>query len=166
MATACGRLACRTSATEDQDQAVLCTDAGRPSVQFIGPAIKNSHRLLRASAAARSSASDTLGVVSVEPVRWELVNPEGAARPAMISPVRRPAALAGATIGLAWNGKPGGDVALNEIAKLLAEQVPDARFVRYWQTLPESVSERELSSSVIESMAAARPDVVVVSQAD
>jgi hypothetical protein len=104
--------------------------------------------------------------VSVEPIRWELVNPKGAARPATTSPAPRPAALEGKTIGLVWNGKPGGDVALNEIATLLAAQVPNVRFIRYWQTLPESVSERELSSPVIESMAAAKPDVVVVSQGD
>ena len=84
----------------------------------------------------------------------------------MISPAPRPAALGGKTIGLAWNGKPGGDVALNEIATLLSAQVPNVHFVRYWQTLPESVSERELSSAVIESIAAAKPDVVVVSQGD
>ena len=104
--------------------------------------------------------------MTTEPQRWELVNPEGAARPATISPAPRPASLAGKTVGLAWNGKPGGDIALDEIAALLAHQVPDVHFVRYWQTLPESVSERELSAPVIQSMAASKPDVVVVSQGD
>ncbi len=104
--------------------------------------------------------------VTTEPQRWELVNPEGAARPATLQPAPRPASLEGKTVGLAWNGKPGGEVALDEIAALLASEVPEVRFVRYWQTLPESVSERELSATVIERMAASKPDVVVVSQGD
>jgi hypothetical protein len=104
--------------------------------------------------------------VTAEPLRWELVNPEGAARPTLLSPAPRPTTLEGKTVGLAWNGKPGGDVALDEIAARLGEQVPGVRFVRYWQTLPASVSERELSLAVIQSMAACAPDVVVVSQGD
>lgn len=104
--------------------------------------------------------------MTAAPLRWELVNPEGAARPTLLSPAPRPTSLAGKTVGLAWNGKPGGDTALDEIAARLAEQVPDVRFVRYWQTVPASVSERELSAAVIASMAAYQPDVVVVSQGD
>jgi UDP-N-acetyl-D-mannosaminuronic acid transferase (WecB/TagA/CpsF family) len=104
--------------------------------------------------------------VTAQPLRWELVNPEGAARPALLSPARRPTSLEGKTVGLAWNGKPGGVAALEEIAARLAEQVPGVRFVRYWQTLPASVSERELSPAVIQSIAASGPDVVVVSQGD
>ena len=84
----------------------------------------------------------------------------------MISPAARPATLEGKTVGLAWNGKPGGEIALDEIAVLLAAQVHDLRVVRYWQTVPESVSERELSPVVIQSMAAVQPDVVIVSQGD
>jgi hypothetical protein len=105
-------------------------------------------------------------VTSSELPRWQLVNPEGAARPTGISLAARPATLEGGTVGLAWNGKPGGEIALDELATLLAEQVPDLRVVRYWQTVPESVSERELSPTVIQWMAAAQPDVVVVSQGD
>ena len=104
--------------------------------------------------------------VTTEPQRWELVNPEGAARPTLITPAPRPASLAGKTVGLGWNGKPGGEVALDEIATLLGQSTPDIRFVRYWQTVPESVSERELSATVIQAMAASKPDVVVVSQGD
>jgi hypothetical protein len=97
---------------------------------------------------------------------WDLVNPEGAARPTSLSPAPRPASLSGKTVGLAWNGKPGGDEALDEIATLLGERVGDIRFIRYWETLPESVSQRELGPDVIRSMANAQPDVVIVSQAD
>jgi hypothetical protein len=98
--------------------------------------------------------------------QWDLVNPEGAARPISLTPAARPASLTGKTIGLAWNGKPGGDEALDEIAALLAERVDGLRFIRYWEALPESVSQRELSPDVIQSMAELRPDLVIVSQAD
>jgi hypothetical protein len=97
---------------------------------------------------------------------WELVNPEGAARDVAIGPAARPGSLDGKIVGLAWNGKPGGDAALNEIARLLEQEVPSIRFVRYWETVPESVAPRELSREVIALMAAAKPDAVIVSQAD
>jgi hypothetical protein len=98
---------------------------------------------------------------------WELVNPEGPARPASLTPAARPGRLEAAQrIGLAWNGKPGGEEALEEIARLLDERVDGLQFIKYWQVLPESVSERELSLATIEAIAARRPDVVIVSQAD
>jgi hypothetical protein len=75
---------------------------------------------------------------------WELVNPEGAARRPSLSPAARPADLRTATIGLAWNGKPGGEEALEEIARLLNAQVDGLNFIKYWEVLPETVSPREL----------------------
>lgn len=101
-----------------------------------------------------------------ESVRWELVNPEGAARAVGLTPAPRPASLEGKTIGLAWNGKPGGDVALESIAELLSQRESEVRFIKYWQTHPESRSERELSAQVIDAMAGSKPDVVIVSQGD
>lgn len=97
---------------------------------------------------------------------WDLVNPEGAARLTSVSPAPRVADLRGKTIGLAWNGKPGGEEALEEIARLMAEQVGELHFIKFWRELPESVAARELSADVIQAMAARRPDLMVVSQAD
>jgi hypothetical protein len=97
---------------------------------------------------------------------WELVNPEGAARPPSLSPAARPADLRTATIGLAWNGKPGGEEALEEIARLLNAQLGRPNFIKYWEVLPETVSPRELSEETIRAMAATKPDAVIVSQAD
>jgi len=99
-------------------------------------------------------------------ITWELVNPEGASTSVSVRPAKRPPALQGKTVGLAWNGKPGGDEALDEIAALLGQRVGGIRFIRYWDVLPESVSQRELSDVVIHKMAACQPDVVIVSQAD
>jgi hypothetical protein len=105
--------------------------------------------------------------VSDNAITWDLVNPEGASRPISLEPAARPATLAGKTVGLAWNGKPGGDVALDEIAALLRQHLGgDIDVIRYWETMPESVSERELSADVIQSMAEREPDLVIVSQAD
>jgi hypothetical protein len=97
---------------------------------------------------------------------WELVNPEGAARPPSLSPAARPSDLRTATIGLAWNGKPGGEEALEEIARLLDERVDGLSFIKYWEVQPETVSPRELSQETIGAMAASKPDAVIVSQAD
>jgi hypothetical protein len=97
---------------------------------------------------------------------WELVNPEGAARSPSVSPAARPDHLRAARIGLAWNGKPGGREALEELARLLEADVGGLQFIKYWEMLPDSVSPRELSQDTLRAMAACRPDVVVVSQAD
>src|SRR6185436_9443909 len=104
--------------------------------------------------------------MTTAPIQWELVNPEGAARPVSLSPAPRPPTLEGKTVGLAWNGKPGGNEALDEIATLLGQQVAGIRCIKYWEALPESVSQRELSTDVIGKMARFEPDLVIVSQAD
>jgi hypothetical protein len=97
---------------------------------------------------------------------WDLVNPEGAAQFSAIAPAARPADLNNKTIGLAWNGKPGGQDALEEIVHLLRERYVGLQFVRYWEVLPESVAPRELSAATIGRMAEHHPDLVVVAQAD
>ena len=97
---------------------------------------------------------------------WDLVNPEGAAQSSTIAPAARPTELNHKTIGLAWNGKPGGQDALEEIASLLGERYVGLQFVRYWDVLPESVAPRELSQTTISNMADYRPDLVLVAQAD
>jgi hypothetical protein len=97
---------------------------------------------------------------------WDLVNPEGAAQSSVLAPAPRPSDLDHRTVGLAWNGKPGGQDALEEIASLLNERYAGLQFVKYWEVLPESVAPRELSQATIRKMADYRPDVVLVAQAD
>lgn len=97
---------------------------------------------------------------------WDLVNPEGAARDSSLTPALRPEELHGKTIGLAWNGKPGGEEALEEIARLLAEHVSDIHFIKYWEEVPDSVAPRELTQETLTAMAARQPDLVIISQAD
>jgi len=97
---------------------------------------------------------------------WDLVIPEGAVKAASLAPAQRAHTLNGKTVGLAWNGKPGGEEALEEIAALLSQSFAGVQYIRYWKDVPESVSPRELSAGTIAAMAARRPDVVIVSQAD
>ena len=104
--------------------------------------------------------------MSGDVVEWDLVNPEGAARSRTLQPAPRPASLAGKTVGLAWNGKPGGDEALDEISVRLRAMLGEVHFIRYWETLPESVSPRELELETLRTMAAPAPDLVIVAQAD
>ena len=48
-----------------------------------------------------------------------------------VKPAPRPQTLDGATIGLYWNIKAGGDAALDRTEQLLHERFPRARFRRY-----------------------------------
>lgn len=48
----------------------------------------------------------------------------------------RPASLEGLKIGLLWNGKANGDVALNRAAELIREKVPNVEFRLFSGTMP------------------------------
>ena len=48
-----------------------------------------------------------------------------------VKPANRLRDLAGATIGLYWNMKGGGDAALDRVEQQLATRFPDVRFRRY-----------------------------------
>jgi hypothetical protein len=48
----------------------------------------------------------------------------------------RPASLEGKTIGLVWNGKANGDVALRRIGELIQERVPSVTIKFYSGALP------------------------------
>ncbi len=101
-------------------------------------------------------------------IDWELVSPEGRTKSITAGPAPRPATLEGKTIGLSWNGKPGGNEALEEIARLLQERVPSLNFIRYWETVPESwaVALRELDDATIGKMDGFKPDLVITAQGD
>ena len=48
----------------------------------------------------------------------------------------RPASLEGKTIGLVWNGKANGDVALRRAGELILQQAPGAKIKFYSGALP------------------------------
>jgi hypothetical protein len=61
----------------------------------------------------------------------EVLNPVATPVRHSIAPAPRRADLRGATIGLYWNMKAGGDEALNRTETLLRERFPGAAFKRY-----------------------------------
>lgn len=46
--------------------------------------------------------------------------------------------LKGKTVGLFWNGKPNGDVFLNEVATHLRARFDGLKIVRMWEVKPET----------------------------
>ena len=61
----------------------------------------------------------------------QVMNPVAQAVRHSIEPASRRANLSGATIGLYWNMKAGGDEALNRTETLLRERFPGVTFKRY-----------------------------------
>ena len=56
-----------------------------------------------------------------------------------IPPADRPTDLSGKTIGLYWNIKAGGDVALDRTEELLRTRYPDAQFVKLLGSIGSTV---------------------------
>jgi hypothetical protein len=61
----------------------------------------------------------------------EVLNPVARTVERSVQPAQRPRTLEGATIGLSWNMKAGGDAALDRTEELLRARFPGARFRRY-----------------------------------
>jgi hypothetical protein len=61
----------------------------------------------------------------------EVLSPVARVLERSVTPAARRPDLAGATIGLYWNIKAGGDSALDRTEALLRERYPDVRFRRY-----------------------------------
>lgn len=63
--------------------------------------------------------------------RLEVMNPVASRVETEVPPAQRLDSLAGKTIGLFWNSKSGGDVALARVAELLSQRFPDVRAKQY-----------------------------------
>jgi hypothetical protein len=61
----------------------------------------------------------------------EVLNPVAATVPHSVKSAPRLHGLEGATIGLYWNMKAGGDVALDRTEELLRQRFPGSKFRRY-----------------------------------
>lgn len=62
--------------------------------------------------------------------------------PLFVEPARRPATLDGKRVGLLWNGKPGGDVALDVLEEMLNERFKGLSFWRStWYSYPFTVGQ-------------------------
>jgi hypothetical protein len=63
--------------------------------------------------------------------RMDVMNPVAETVQYEVSPAPRPSSLIGKTVGLVWNLKSGGDVALTHIASLLGRRFEGIRFHRF-----------------------------------
>lgn len=64
-------------------------------------------------------------------------SPVAAKAPLHVQPAERPASLDEKTVGLIWNGKPGGEVALEVVAEFLRKRFPRAKFFKSgWNSFP------------------------------
>jgi len=63
--------------------------------------------------------------------RLEILNPVAKTVEYSVKPAARLQAIDGATIGLYWNIKAGGDAALDKTEELLRARFPKAKFRRY-----------------------------------
>jgi hypothetical protein len=71
--------------------------------------------------------------------RLVVANPLAERNVTDIRPAERPTSLGGKTIGLYWNIKAGGDVALDRAEQLLRTRYPDAEFVRLLGSIGSTV---------------------------
>lgn len=99
---------------------------------------------------------------------WTLVNPEGVVQPEVIKINPHPQSLEGKTVALRWNSKEGGDIFLNEVARMLQENVKDIKIVKLYETMPETVGygPNKMGPDVIAKVKDIKPDLIISSQAD
>src|SRR5262245_47906799 len=63
--------------------------------------------------------------------RLDVLNPVAEVEHRTVTPASRPSSLEGKTVGLIWNMKAGGDIALNRITELMGERIRGVRIVRF-----------------------------------
>jgi hypothetical protein len=96
-------------------------------------------------------------------VQLEVANPVAEAAIKSIEPAARPTDLDGKRIGLYWNFKPGGNVALDRVQSRLADLLPNASFQRYQGTVGGTV--KHLTPTAADQIAA-NSDVLVGTTGD
>lgn len=92
-----------------------------------------------------------------------VANPNSSIDVTSIQPAARVSTLDDKTIGLYWNIKAGGDVALDRVEKLLAERHKSAKFVHYVGSIGSTV--RHLTPEDADAIAA-ECDVVIGTTGD
>jgi hypothetical protein len=102
--------------------------------------------------------------VSID-TKWSLLSPEGQPEQSDFQAAGRSAALAGKTIGLFWNGKPGGEVFLDEVGRQLQSRFEGARVRKIWEERADTMTSYGNSEPNLEYMARSH-DVVVAASAD
>ena len=93
----------------------------------------------------------------------EVFNPVAETVKAHVAPAVRPTDLAGKRIGLYWNYKSGGDLALAHVKELLGKRYPDARFEEFVADVGFTV---KYGTEKLADRVASACDVVVGTTAD
>jgi|SRR3954470_20907163 hypothetical protein len=96
---------------------------------------------------------------------WSLESPAGELRQAAVAAAERSSGFAGRTIGLFWNGKPGGDVFLEEVGRELSQRFQGAKVLKIWEARPDTVTSYGNSAANLEYMARSA-DLVIAASSD
>ena len=74
----------------------------------------------------------------------KVFSPVAAQAPLYVPPANRPASLDQKTVGLIWNGKPGGEVALGIVGEAIRKAFPGVKtFESSWNSYPFTDSQIE-----------------------
>jgi len=84
-------------------------------------------------------AGSAPGMAAERAQNWELVDPAGATKVEPMTLAPRIDTLQGKTVGLKWNQKPNGNLFLDRVAKLLQEQVPGVKIIKFYDVEPTTV---------------------------
>jgi hypothetical protein len=71
---------------------------------------------------------------------WTLLSPEGETPKEAFETAGRGGDFNGKTIGLFWNGKPGGSVFLEEVGRQLKQRYQGASIRKIWEERPGTVT--------------------------
>jgi hypothetical protein len=96
---------------------------------------------------------------------WVLMSPVGDVQVEQFKIAKRIPDFNGKTVGLFWNGKPNGDVFLNEVADALTAKFPGVKIVRMWDIKPVTRTAWGNSEEDVKFMAA-NADLVIGASAD
>ena len=97
--------------------------------------------------------------------QWHLMNPAGEPPRAAFESAGRSRDLSGRTVGLLWNGKPGGELLLEEVSRGLSERFPGVDFVKFWETRPATMTAYGCSAEELRFVAE-HADLVIGANAD
>lgn len=109
--------------------------------------------------------SSTICFAQAGKQEWTLMSPVADVQVEQFKIANRVPDLNGKTIGLFWNGKPNGDVFLNEVADQLKARLSALKIVKMWEVKPET---RTIYGNSIENLKfmAQNADLIIGSSAD
>ena len=97
--------------------------------------------------------------------QWQVISPEGDTENSAFSNAARGGDFSGKKVGLFWNGKPGGNVFLEEVGEQLASRFPGVKLERFWETRPDTMTSYGNSKANLAFMAE-QADLVIAASSD